>query len=149
MGGLAEFHKYLTSLPTPADFSGEELRKIMTTFQQPFETHFHNEIATISTLADHPKAPAEGSPEAAAAAAVFKAWGKSTVSKAGTTDVVPFFLLNIDRSTAFEDGRWANWPPMPAPIRWGLVNIAGAWHGGWWKFASCDAAGQRRELYAL
>lgn len=119
----------------------------MATFQAAFEAHFHSEISTIANLSAHAAAPKAGSPEEAAASATFKSWGKSTVSKAGTTDVVPFFLLNLDRTA--EDGMWANWPPMPAPIRWGLTNIAGAFHSGWWRFASCDSAGRPRELYAL
>ncbi|KAK4193217.1 hypothetical protein QBC35DRAFT_480938 [Podospora australis] len=145
--GLGEYEKYLSGLKTPADFSGDELRRIMETFQAPFENHFHSEISTIAKFSAHPNAPKEGTPEEEAARLTFKTWGKSTVTKAGVTDVVPFFLLNLDRTV--EDGLWANWPPMPAPIKWGLVNIAGSWHGGWWKFASCDAAGQPQELYAL
>ncbi|KAK5651510.1 hypothetical protein OQA88_11964 [Cercophora sp. LCS_1] len=147
LGGLAEFEKYLSGLKSPADFSGEELVGIMKKFQEPFKNHFHSEISTIAKFADHPKAPKAGTPEEAAASATFKAWGKATVTKAGVLDVVPFFLLNLDRT--IEDGLWANWPPMPAPIKWGLINLAGAWHSGWWKFASCDAAGQPRELWAF
>ncbi|EFX04275.1 hypothetical protein CMQ_1203 [Grosmannia clavigera kw1407] len=149
LAGLGAFHDYLAGLPFPADFSGEKLLAIMATFEVPFENHFRSEIGTIAALADHPKAPVPGSPEADAAFAMFKAWGKATVSKAGTLDVVPFFLLNLDRSTGFENGTWANWPPMPAPIRWGLINIAGSWYGKWWRFASCDAAGQPQVLWAL
>lgn len=119
----------------------------MDSFREPFEHHFHHEIPIIAAMASHPKAPAEGSPEAAKASAIFKAWGKKTVTKAGTLDVVPFFLLNLDATA--EGGLWKNWPPMPAPIRWGLVNLAGSWYGAWWKFASCDGQGRPRELYAL
>lgn len=119
----------------------------MDSFHQPFETHFHSEISTIAALADHPKTPKEGTPEATAARAVFKTWGKSTVTKAGMMDVAPFFLLNLDRTA--EEGMWADWPPMPAAIKWGLLYLAAAWNFGQWKFASCDAAGQPRELYAL
>ena len=146
LDGLAAFEKYLAGLKSPADLSGEELLRIMKSFQTPFESHFHSEITTIAKLADHPNTPKEGTPVQAAASATFKSWGKSTVTKAGVTDVVPFFLLNLDRTV--EDGTWANWPPMPAPIKWGLINIAGAVHSGWWKFASCDAAGKPRELWA-
>lgn len=119
----------------------------MSSFQDAFAHHFHHEITTIASLADLPSAPAPRSPEAQQAALVFKTWGKKTVTKAGTYDVVPFFLLNLDAS--YENGSWANWPPMPAPIRWGLVNGAGAVHWGWWKFASCDAQGRPRALFAL
>ncbi|KAJ9150311.1 HemerythrinHHE cation binding domain-containing protein [Pleurostoma richardsiae] len=147
LAGLAEFNTYLSSLTSPADFSATELHRIMSGFQVPFEHHFHSEIGTISKLAEHPNAPKPDTPEAAAASDTFKSWGKSTVTKAGTFDVVPFFLLNLDKNA--EDGMWANWPPMPGPIRWGLINIAGLVHSGWWKFASCDAAGEPRELWAL
>ncbi|KAJ8115887.1 hypothetical protein OPT61_g2577 [Boeremia exigua] len=145
--GLGNYETYLTRLASPADFDGKELRKIMLTFQVPFEHHFHSEISHISSFASLPSAPAPNSPESDQAAMVFKTWGKKTVTKAGTTDVVPFFLMNLDAT--YEEGRWANWPPMPAPVRWGLVNVAGSWNWAWWKFASCDSAGIPRELYAL
>lgn len=87
----------------------------MSSFSDPFETHFHNEVRTIADMARHGSAPEPGSPEEAKAAKIFKEWGKATVSKAGLLDVVPFFLLNLDRTV--EEGLWANWPPMPAPIK--------------------------------
>jgi len=146
LSGLAEFEAYLRGLKAPADLSSDELLRIMAGFQDPFEHHFHSEISTISKLSDHPNAPKEGTPENTAAAATFKAWGKSTVTKAGIADVVPFFLLNLDGTV--EEGKWANWPPMPAPIKWGLINIAGSFHSGWWKFTSCDSAGHPKELWA-
>lgn len=147
LGGLVNFQDYLSKLDTPTAFDGSRLVEIMQSFQEPFCHHFHHEITTIASFAKLPSAPPPGSEEAHRAAAVFKAWGKNTVTKAGTFDVVPFFLMNLDAS--FEEGIWANWPPMPAPIRWGLINVAGAVHWGWWKFASCDASGQPKELFAL
>ncbi|KAI1823502.1 hypothetical protein F4861DRAFT_316928 [Xylaria intraflava] len=146
MPGLARFGKYLRLLSSPKEFSGAELRKIMESFQEPFETHFANEISTIAGFANHSNAPKPGSKEEAEAALVFKTWGKSTVMKAGTLDVVPFFLLNLDGTA--EDGMWANWPPIPAPIKWGLVNIGGAYHNRWWKFSSC-VGGKPRQLHAV
>lgn len=150
LAGLAEFNQYLLSVqPTPQTLDAAELIRIMDGFHVNFETHFHNEIRTLSSLASHPSAPAPDTPEAAEAFNTFKVWGKTTVSKAGTTDVVPFFLLNLDRTDQFEEGVWANWPPIPAPIKWGLINIGGWMKGNYWKFASCDSVGNRRELYAL
>lgn len=147
LGGLVDFETYLSSLSTPSDFSGEELRRIMSSFQDPFCHHFHHEITTIASFANLSSTPAPDSPEAQAAALIFKAWGKKTVTRAGTFDVVPFFLMNLDAT--YEDGIWANWPPMPAPVRWGLTNVAGAVHWGWWKFASCDGNGIPKDLFAL
>jgi hypothetical protein len=118
--GLASFEKYLSGLSSHAKFSGTELITIMDTFRKPFNDHFHSEIATIaglSKLGDFP-----------AAAAVFKNWGKSSIMKAGYTDVIPFLFLNFDRT--FEDGLWKNWPPMPAIIRAGLTRVGSSWHWG-------------------
>ncbi|XXH04370.1 enhancer of mRNA decapping [Hypoxylon texense] len=146
LGGLAEFATYLRGVENKAtEFSGEKLVQIMDGFREPFAAHFHSEIATIAGLASHPNAPKPGSPEEAQASATFKSWGKSTVTKAGTLDVVPFFLLNLDGTA--EEGTWAGWPPIPAPIKWGLVNVAGAYHARRWKFSSC-AGGRPRKLYA-
>lgn len=117
----------------------------MSSFQDPFEFHFRSEISAIAALADHPNTPKAGSPKEDAAASMFKSWGKSTVMKAGVLDVVPFFLSNLDGTV--EDGIWADWPPIPAPIKWGLVNIAGSYYWGYWKFSSC-AGGKPKELYA-
>ncbi|KAI0892819.1 hypothetical protein F4806DRAFT_224281 [Annulohypoxylon nitens] len=147
LGGLAQFEKYLRGVEhNPVTFDGKELVKIMDGFKDSFDAHFHSEISTIANLKDHPNAPKPVSPEEQTASLTFKSWGKSTVTKAGTLDVVPFFLLNLDGTA--EEGQWENWPPIPAPIKWGLVNIAGAWHSRWWKFSSC-AAGRPRKLYAL
>jgi hypothetical protein len=49
----------------------------------------------------------------------------------------------------YEDGMWAAWPPMPALVRWGWVNVAGNVYWGWWKFASCDGDGKPLDLFAL
>ncbi|KAG8674835.1 hypothetical protein FPOAC2_00870 [Fusarium poae] len=144
---LAEFNNYLSNLASPTDLDGAQVIKLMDTFKTDFEHHFHSEISTIAALSNHSKAPKEDSPEGAAASLTFKTWGKKTVTKAGVLDVVPFFLLNLDRTS--EEGMWANWPPMPAPVSWGLTNIAGSWYGKWWKFSSCDSQGKPQELYAL
>ncbi|OAK95576.1 hypothetical protein IQ06DRAFT_231762 [Phaeosphaeriaceae sp. SRC1lsM3a] len=147
LSGLSAYESYLTDLPSAASFDGQKLVAIMSSFQDAISHHFHHEITTIASFAELSNAPKPSSREADEAAAVFKAWGKKTVTKAGTFDVVPFFLMNLDAT--YEDGMWANWPPMPAPVRWGLVNVAGSVHWGWWKFASCDGGGKPRGLFAL
>lgn len=119
----------------------------MSSFNMHLQAHFHREIQTIADLADHPRAPKEGTPEAVAAAAIFKAWSKSIVTKPGLTDVAPFFLLNHDRTA--EEGTWANWPPTFAPLKWGVANLGGARHSMWWRFSSCNLEGRPRELWAL
>ncbi|KAF2460589.1 hypothetical protein BDY21DRAFT_280578 [Lineolata rhizophorae] len=141
LGGLAEFHDYLAGLPSPAEFSGAKLLEIMAKFQDDFNHHFHSEISTIAKMAEVPRP--DGAPNPAP---IFARWGKKSIMGASVTDGVPFLFLNFDRS--FEDGTWAAWPPMPAPIRWMLPRMGSSWHWGWWKFASCDVNGMPRELYA-
>jgi hypothetical protein len=75
-----EYETYLTTLLSPTAFSGTALVKIMTAFQTPFVTHFHNEISTIASFANLPTAPAPNSQPAEDAALVFKTWGKKTVN---------------------------------------------------------------------
>ncbi|KAL3958618.1 hypothetical protein ACCO45_006780 [Purpureocillium lilacinum] len=87
---------------------------------RPLEQHLHHEVTLLASLATHPSAPARDSFAGAVAGETLMNWGKNSVS--GTFDVVPFFLLNVDRTVADDEGRWANWPPMPEPVRWGLVN---------------------------
>lgn len=119
----------------------------MDSFREPLEHHLHHEIDVMSALAAHPNVPARESLTGGRAADMLKAWGKNTVTKAGYGDVLPFFLLNTDRT--FEGGLWSKWPRMPEPVRWAMVNLVGMWHGSRWRFASCDASGRPRELYVF
>jgi hypothetical protein len=144
---MNSFNTYLTTLKAPADFSGTTLISIMDSFSPAFEKHFHAEIDNLVALARHPGAPPPNSPEEADAATKLAQWGRQLGQRSSVLHGVPFFLMNLDRTA--EEGMWANWPPIPSPVRWGLVNIAGAWHSAWWKFASCDSAGNPRPLWAL
>lgn len=143
--GVRVFQSYLNGLKDAKDVSGEQVVALLDKFSQEFESHMHSEVKTIASLAKHRNAPKEGSAAAEAATQTFKAWGKKTITKAGMLDVLPFFLLNLDAT--FEDGRWASWPPMPKPVRWAMTNIVGTYYGNYWKFASCNAHGQPRELF--
>ena len=147
MPGLATFQEYLTSLRSPSDFSGTKLLEIMATFQNPFEQHMRSEVATIATLRSHARAPEEGSQKEKDLQADFDAREGKMLVLSGMTDVLPFFLLNFDSD--YEEGLWKDWPPIPGPVRWGFMSVARLLHPGWWKFASCDGARKRRELYAV
>jgi len=152
MDGLSRFHAYLSPLSEQGkegDFDAATLLSIMDSFSQPFCHHFHSEISTISSLSSiiPTQTDADDDEFSKKTAPVFAQWGKSSIMRAGLTDVVPFLFLNFDRTA--EDGMWANWPPMPAPIRWLLVNVGGSWYSQWWRFASCGYDGRPKELYAL
>ncbi|KAL1966602.1 hypothetical protein VTN77DRAFT_4013 [Rasamsonia byssochlamydoides] len=151
LDGLTRFHDYLAPFyagkQKKETFDGAKLVSIMDSFAEQFRHHFHSEIATIASWAD---IPLEGSDNKRGQdiGPIFAKWGKSTMMRTGgLTDVVPFLFLNFDRTA--EEGLWANWPPMPAPIRWMLVNVGGTWNARWWRFASCGYDGKPRKLYAL
>ncbi|KAJ6442822.1 maintenance of telomere capping protein 1 [Purpureocillium lavendulum] len=146
LGDLDALDAHLTHLSANASaYQPGPLLKLLDALRAPVEQHLHHEVTLLASLATHPRAPARDSFSGAVAAETLRAWGKNSVR--GPLDVVPFFLLNADRDA--DGGRWAAWPPMPRAVRWALVNAAGAVHGGRWRFASCDAAGRPRELFAV
>jgi hypothetical protein len=119
----------------------------MDSFRDAFESHFHAEIVTLADLANHPNAPAPDTPAEADVGVKLQNWGRKLGQRVSVAEGAPFFFLNLDRTA--EDGLWASWPPVPAPVRWILVNLVGAVHSSWWKFTSCDTAGKPRPLWAL
>ncbi|PHH74959.1 hypothetical protein CDD80_2740 [Ophiocordyceps camponoti-rufipedis] len=145
--GLDDLGRYLDSLSNASALTSTALLAVLDHLHQPLEHHLHHEVAVMAAMATHPNVPSPDSLEGSVAAAMLKAWGKNTVRKAGLADVVPLFLLNADRTA--EKGMWHNWPPMPRPVRWAMVNVVGAIHGSRWRFASCDGNGRPRRLYAL
>ncbi|ORY08543.1 hypothetical protein BCR34DRAFT_569826 [Clohesyomyces aquaticus] len=142
---LAALNTYLTGLANPSALDPSHLTFLLDAIKEPLNTHFHSEIAIIASLSSL-SSPQSTAPSEAAAP-IFAAWGKATVTKAGYLDCVPFLFLNFDRT--FEDGYWKDWPPMPKVILWALVRGTSWWHAGWWRFASCGVDGMPRELYAL
>lgn len=96
--GVVQFEAHLKGLSKSTELSADALLRITDSFRAPLDRHLHSEVQTIAALAAHPRAPVKGSGAAAAAALVFKTWGKKTVTKAGMLDVVPFFFLNLDRT---------------------------------------------------
>jgi hypothetical protein len=147
MPKIAKFHDYLVNLKSSSDFLGTELLEIMASFQEPFEVHMRSEISSIANLSHHMRTPKEGSAEEKATQAAVDAREGNALIKSGVTDVVPFFLFNFD--SEYEDGLWKNWPPIPGPIRWMVMSAGKVLHPGLWKFASCDAARRRKDLYAV
>ena len=119
----------------------------MDCFQEPFAIHMRSEIDTIASLAKHPRTPKEGSSLEMSSEAAFDGRERNNLITSGITDVLPFFLFNFDSD--YEEGLWADWPPIPFPVRWTLMHLAMVLHPTWWKFASCDAARKRTPLYAV
>jgi len=65
----------------------------------------------------------------------------------GLTQGMPWCFVNLD--IHFEEDRWMNWPPAPAPIKF-VVRYLTYWiHSDSWKFGACDRGGNMRPLYAV
>lgn len=142
--GLDKMTSYIAACPVevPNDEFTLSLVEIMDSFSAPFYAHFgpEGEVAHLASFATlYPDQPELRT--------VFATWGKQSLMKTGVTDGVAFMFYNLDRS--WEGGRWETWPRIPAPIKWGLINIGGLWNAGWWRFGSCTKEGVLRELEAL
>ncbi|KAI5289481.1 hypothetical protein KEM52_000775, partial [Ascosphaera acerosa] len=148
MHGLTKMNTYLCLLLSrerTCEFSAARLMALLDDFRSAFGRHFHHEIGHIAALRELTAAVcAERLSEVGA---IFAAWGRKSVRSARGSDVLPFMFMNFDRTV--EGGLWREWPPMPAPVRWVLVNLKGAWDAGHWKFSSCTSDGRPRALYAL
>ncbi|KAL8281133.1 hypothetical protein RQP46_006491 [Phenoliferia psychrophenolica] len=135
---------YLAALPPrpTTTFSSADLISLMDAFKDPFGQHFgqDGEVAHLASFATlYPDQP-ELRP-------IFATWGKNSLMKTGVLDGIPFMFCNLDRTA--EDGRWADWPRIPGPIKWGMIHLGGAWNARLWRFGSCDQEGKPRELEAL
>ncbi|KAI5298900.1 hypothetical protein KEM56_003681 [Ascosphaera pollenicola] len=149
MHGLTKFNTYLASLfnaNRTAEFSGARLVSIMDSFKKAFCHHFHHEIDHIADLRDLTEAIC--AEHTAEVGAIFAAWGRNSIRGVGVSDIFSFILMNFDRTA--ENGIWKDWPPnMPAPIRWILINVGGAWNSNYWKFSSCTSDGRPRTLDSI
>jgi hypothetical protein len=138
--GLTEYKSYLLSLQgREQDFSGSHLRHIISSFGPPLCTHLHDEIPTLLALAKYgDKVP------------LSKFWAKQRGGPGSLADIarVPFFFLNLDQE--FEGGLWADWPPAPGWVKWGMRNLVSrVRRAGVWRFACCGKDGRPKELYAF
>jgi len=136
--GLEDFKTYLeTCLISPSEFSGSELVKILDSFASVLHSHLTQEPLRLAALSQYEfdiKPIGDNTTE-------------HSLQKYSTTDVLPILWYNLD--TKFEGGKWESFPPLPAPVKWYMINILGWWRGNWWRFGSCGANGAERELLCL
>ncbi|KAJ9296759.1 hypothetical protein DTO271G3_4958 [Paecilomyces variotii] len=136
--GLENLKTYIdTCLATPSKYSGVELVKVLDSFGAALHSHLEHEPANLLALSKY--------------SFDMKALGDHTtqygLQRYSTTDVLPILWYNLD--TKFEDGKWESFPPLPAPVKWYMVNVLGWWRSNWWRFASCNASLVEKELLCL
>lgn len=138
-GGLERFKNYFVE--KGSEFAPQELVLIMDSFSSPLHAHLKEEPDTIMNLSrfNTPETPIDILAIAAAA-------GKKQVNISFLFNVLPVFFLNME-SVEFEDGMWHEaFPPVSWPVRWLMMKGAPMWQARRWRFASCTAEGEIKQL---
>lgn len=121
-----------------AKFSGTRVQQLMDEFGPAMHTHLKNEVPHLASLKKYPNIDM---------ATIKKATEKDSMDRSSTIYDLPMLWYNLD--VDFEDGRWKDFPGLPAPVRWVMVNVLGWWRSNWWRFGSVDRNGKRVQLLAL
>ncbi|PGH30403.1 hypothetical protein GX50_06839 [[Emmonsia] crescens] len=138
-GGMDRMKDYLAE--RGANFSATELIAIMDSFKEPLHSHLTAEPPTIVDLARY---STEENPIDILAIAT--AAGKKQINFGFFLNTVPVFFLNME-TVNFEGGMWHGvFPPINGLARTFVNSVVPLWHSGRWRFASCTAGGEHKQL---
>ncbi|KAI7779404.1 hypothetical protein LA080_000884 [Diaporthe eres] len=137
--GLQKFKDYVDShLADPSSYSGKDLVSVLESFGEVLATHLAHEPPKLASLGQYgdfdPKPLSEQT-------------ANHSMKYMHVTNVLPMLWFNLDKE--FEEGKWADFPAMPGPVKWVMINVLGSWQRNWWRFGSSGADGLQRELYCL
>lgn len=136
--GLTEFKSYLdTCANNPTEFEGTHLVKIMDSFGHDLHSHLKKEPEKLASLSKYP----------IDMKAISEKTARHSMNRTSAVHVLPILWFNLD--TDFEDGKWKNFPEVPGPIKWVMINVLGWWRSNLWRFGSCGADGKAVPLLAL
>ncbi|KAK4445921.1 hypothetical protein QBC34DRAFT_412474 [Podospora aff. communis PSN243] len=121
-------------------YSGPKVVELVDKFGAILVQHLEDEIQTLLGLRKY------GEEKMAKLMAVVHEEGQKGMKEVGLVGLV-WIWANIDFE--FEDGRWTNWPPAPAPVRFLVSQVIWRIHGGMAKFGAADRQGKMKPLYAL
>ncbi|KAJ8455592.1 hypothetical protein ONZ45_g18897 [Pleurotus djamor] len=130
--GMHEFKKYFEGVVArTVKYDGEKAKSLLTAFADPLVQHLRDEIPTLAPEELHKfeKAEFDG---------MMRALENHLKAQGGLFTVFPLAMCNHDSKEI------PNWPPLPAPLRWFIRNIAVWRHASYWKFGSFDKAGRPR-----
>ena len=133
--GLDEFDSYLSST-TPAEFSGQKLNEIIDTLAIPLTEHLTDEIPTIMGLRQYG--------DKFSILDLINKEGEKVMAKIAKTTLLSIMTVNLDHG--FEGGIHSDFPPAPWFVKLLMRWIWPVPNRKLWRFASCTAAGVRREL---
>jgi len=133
--GLDEFDSYLSST-APAEFSGQKLNEIIDTLAIPLTEHLTDEIPTIMGLRQYG--------DKFSILDLINKEGEKVMAKIAKTTLLSIMTVNLDHG--FERGIHSDFPPAPWFVKLLMRWIWPVPNRKLWRFASCTAAGVRREL---
>ncbi|KAI1370085.1 hemerythrin HHE cation binding domain-containing protein [Hypoxylon crocopeplum] len=120
-----------------AQYDGAELVRLIDAFAPALREHLADEIPTFVALN-------EWGEKLKGFHARFALEAQKTELELGILAGAVFLMATHD--VEYEGGIHKNFPPIPAPVVWGLRNVAWWAHRDWWAFAPCDRAGKMRPL---
>ncbi|KAI1086273.1 hemerythrin HHE cation binding domain-containing protein [Rostrohypoxylon terebratum] len=137
-GGLRQCVDYVRRcLSGEEKYSGSKLLEVIDSFGYVLWEHLRDEIPTFVDLRRYGKKLNGFFPRLTSEA------GK-TQQELGIFAGAVFLLVTHD--VEYEDGIHIGFPPIPAVIKWGLINVAWWVHRDWWEFAPCDCYGKMKPL---
>jgi hypothetical protein len=141
-GGLDKFKQYLEECAAAADppalFDRNRALTIMDSFGEALHSHLRDEPPRLAALKVY---------SAIDLGPIRKATEKDSMDRTSPVYLLPILWFNHD--VDFEDQHWRDFPGLPYPVKWVMVNIIGWWRSNWWRFGSVDRNGKLVPLLAL
>ena len=136
--GLKEYKEFVECcLAGREQYNGKKLQQILDGFASTLWQHLADEIPSFDDLRRY-------GDRLKGFHATLAAEAKETETELGILAGAVFVIVNHDAD--YEGGIHTNFPPIPAPITWGLRNVAWWAHRDWWEFAPCDRYGKMQPL---
>lgn len=132
---------YINDPATLDNYSGTDMRNLISAFAPSLIQHLHDEIPTISALAAEPRCDS---------AVLLKIWQKAQEISTQDSNVHiegPWIMGCQDRFFEIDGiAELGGWPPVPAPMRFVAKKWFSRRHKGAWEFCPSDFEGRRRIL---
>jgi hemerythrin-like domain-containing protein len=140
-GAVDRLKKYIDAVEQGKEkYSGAKVVELVDSFGEILVQHLEDEIQTLLGLRKY------GEAKMAKLMQVVAEEAQKGMKEVGTAGLV-WVWANIDLE--FEDGRWTDWPPAPAPVKFVVSQVLWRMYGGMAKFGAVDRRGKMRPLYAL
>lgn len=131
--GVEQLQKYCVET-TPATYSSDALRAIISSFGPAITEHLTDEITSLLGLREY---------DSAELRAIWKKTGEYARSSGEKNQQIPYMIGTYDLE--YEGGSWSEFN-FPWPLYWISKWVFSRKYSGAWRFSPCDDSGHRREL---